>query len=119
MQEINTEDDDNSFRDYINASYINSILKKGNIIAASAPTEPIVCDFLQMIIENKISLIMKVCDYKVMGREQCFKYCGELKPTEGVSGFKSIEKLYSKITEMPLPHPTNFLSSNSKTKFTI
>ena len=71
-------------------------MKKGSIIAASAPTQRTVCDFLQMIIENQVTLVMKVCDFKVNGREQCFKYLGKTKPS-GNHGLKSIEKLYSKI----------------------
>ena len=30
-----------------------------------------------MIMENNVKLIMKVCEDKVNGREQCFKYTGK------------------------------------------
>lgn len=113
-----TDTDENNFRDYVNASYINSIMTKGSIIAASAPTQRTVCDFLQMIIENQVSLVMKVCDFKVKGKEQCFKYLGKTKPA-GANWMKSIDLLYSKMQNLPLPPPTNFLSENSNTLFTI
>ena len=63
--------------DYVNASYINSVLHKKFLIAASAPTKNTVTDFLQMIIENKVTLIIKVCDFKYNNKEQCYKYLGK------------------------------------------
>jgi len=69
--------DDDSFDDYINASWIDSCLKKKLLIAASAPMKKTVCDFLHMIMENNVKLLMKVCDDKVGRHEQCFKYTGK------------------------------------------
>ena len=60
----NGPNDDGKLTDYVNASYINTVLQKKLIIAASAPNKTTVTDFLQMIIENNITLIMKLCDFK-------------------------------------------------------
>ena len=57
------------FDDYINASWIDSCLRKKLLIAASAPKKNTVCDFLHMIIQNNVKLVMKVCDDKV-GRHE-------------------------------------------------
>ena len=65
------------FDDYINASWIDSCLRKKLLIAASAPKKNTVCDFLHMIIQNNVKLVMKVCDDKVGRHEQCFKYTGK------------------------------------------
>ena len=61
--------DDDSFDDYINASWIDSCLKKQLIIAASAPKRNTVADFLQMIMEKNVKLVMKVCQDKVDNKE--------------------------------------------------
>ena len=61
--------DNSVLNDYVNASYIDSTMHKNLLIAASAPTKSIVPHFLQMIIENRVTLIMKVCDFKVNGKE--------------------------------------------------
>ena len=68
---------DDEFDDYINASWVDSCLKKQLIIAASAPKKNTAADFLHMIMENNVKLVMKVCGDKVNNREQCFKYTGK------------------------------------------
>lgn len=47
------------------------------MIAASAPKRNTAADFLQMIMENNVKLVIKVCEDKVNGREQCFRYTGK------------------------------------------
>ena len=71
-----------SFDDYINASWIDSSLKKQLIIAASAPKDKTAADFLHMIMEHNVKLVMKVCDDKVSGREQCYRYTGKSQPSK-------------------------------------
>ena len=44
------------------------------MIAASAPKQNTVTDFLHMIMEHNEKLVMKVCEDKVGTREQCSKY---------------------------------------------
>ena len=57
-EEENTED---SFDDYVNASWIDGCLKKQVLIAASAPKRNTVSDFLHLIMEKNVKLVMKVC----------------------------------------------------------
>ena len=66
-----------SFDDYINASWVDSLLHRQCLIAASAPKQSTVTDWLQMIMEKNVTLIMKVCEDKVSGREQSFRYTGK------------------------------------------
>lgn len=68
---------DDDFEDYINASWIDSCTQKRLMIAASAPSKSTVCDFLHMIMEHNVKLVMKVCEDKVQGKQQCFKYTGK------------------------------------------
>lgn len=56
---------DNPLDDYINASWIDSCLGKRLLIAASAPIRQTACDFLHMIMENNVELVMKLCEDKV------------------------------------------------------
>ena len=60
---------DEDFEDYINASWIDSCVQKQLIIAASAPMQKTAADFLHMIMEHNVKLVMKVCDDKVSGKE--------------------------------------------------
>jgi len=71
---------DENFDDYINASWIDSSLKKQLLMAASAPKQNTAVDFLHMIMENNVKLVMKMCEDKVSGREQCFNYTGKSQP---------------------------------------
>ena len=65
----------------MNASWIDSCLKKQLMIAASAPKKNTVTDFLHMIMEHNVKLIMKVCDDKIGQAEQCFRYTGKMPGT--------------------------------------
>ena len=63
-----------------------------------------------MIMENNVKLVMKVCDDKVNGREQCIRYTG--KPAKTVSepslnglGPK-IEKIFSTSTDESMSQAT-------------
>ena len=85
------------------------------MIAASAPTKNTVPHFLQMIIENRVSLIMKVCDFKVHGMEQCAKYLGKNRD----QGFFSVDKLVNKINGTQNYKPTLFHSQNGKKTFKV
>ena len=42
-----------------------------------APTKSTVCDFLHMIMEHNVRLVMKVCQDKQGSAEQCFRYTGK------------------------------------------
>ena len=55
---------DETHEDYINASWVDSGLKKQLIIAAMAPKQSNVTDFLHMIMEHNVKLVMKVCQDK-------------------------------------------------------
>ena len=68
------ESTEDTFDDYITASWIDSCLKKQVLIAASAPKRNTVSDFLHMIMEKNVKLVMKVCEDKVDNKEQCFRY---------------------------------------------
>jgi protein tyrosine phosphatase len=46
---------------YINASWINSATKERAFIAAQAPNVNMIPAFWQMIIEQKVSLIVMIC----------------------------------------------------------
>ena len=70
-------DPDESFDDYINASWIDSCLKKQLLIAAMAPKENTVTDFLHMLMEHNVKLVLKVCQDKYNTSEQCFRYIGK------------------------------------------
>lgn len=74
-ESINQEE---NFENYINASWVDSCLRKQFIIAASAPLKNTVTDFLHMIMENNVQLVMKVCNDKVGNKEQCFRYTGKM-----------------------------------------
>ena len=52
------------------------------IIAASAPKVTTAADFLHMIMEHNVKLVMKVCEDKVGTKEQCYKYTGKTTKTE-------------------------------------
>ena len=65
------------FDNYINASYLNSCEQLKLFIAAQAPTEKTTADFLQMIFENNVTLVFMLCEFKVKGKEQCFRYLGK------------------------------------------
>ena len=68
---------DEPHEDYINASWVDSSLKKQLIIAAMAPKQSNVTDFLHMIMEHNVKLVMKVCQDKYNSSEQCFRYTGK------------------------------------------
>ena len=42
-----------------------------------APKQNNVTDFLHMIMEHNVKLVMKVCQDKYGSSEQCFKYTGK------------------------------------------
>jgi len=65
------------FDNYINASYLNSCEQLKLFIAAQAPTEKTTADFLQMIFENNVTLVLMLCEFKVKGKEQCYRYLGK------------------------------------------
>ena len=81
-----------NFDDYINASWVDSCLKKQLLIAASAPKKNTATDFLHMIMENNVKLVMKVCEDKVVGREQCYRYTGQPVPAASDKDESSHEK---------------------------
>ena len=42
-----------------------------------APKSSTVCDFLHMLMEHNVKLVIKVCQDKYGNSEQCFKYTGK------------------------------------------
>jgi len=60
---------DETHEDYINASWVDSALRKQLLIAAMAPKKNNVCDFLHMIMEHNVKLVMKVCQDKYSNSE--------------------------------------------------
>lgn len=76
----NTTAENSEFGDYINASWIDSGLSNKLLIAASAPLKATVCDFLQMIMEHNVKLVIKLCEDKLpSGKEQSFRYIPSFK----------------------------------------
>lgn len=66
--------EEGGFKDYINASYINSCLDQRLFIAAMAPPKNYIGQFWQMIFENNTGLIMMLCCLK---GNQCDFYFGK------------------------------------------
>ena len=106
--------DSNTLNDYINASYINTVLQNKLIIAASAPIKKTIPDFLQMIMENKVTLIMMMCDFKVSDKEQCAPYLGKEQ-----KNFHALDKLMKRTNGQKLFQSSTFPSRNEKKLYKV
>ncbi|KAH8873072.1 Receptor-type tyrosine-protein phosphatase S [Schistosoma japonicum] len=67
--------------DYINASLIDGYLKKNAYIACQGPMISTVEDFWRMVWEKHSCLIVMLCSVKESGKEKCFTYWPEDKPS--------------------------------------
>ncbi|CAH8542393.1 unnamed protein product [Schistosoma turkestanicum] len=67
--------------DYINASLIDGYLKKNAYIACQGPMISTVEDFWRMVWEKHSCLIVMLCSVKEGGKEKCFTYWPEDKPS--------------------------------------
>ncbi|CAH8605552.1 unnamed protein product [Schistosoma guineensis] len=67
--------------DYINASFIDGYLKKNAYIACQGPMISTVEDFWRMVWEKHSCLIVMLCSVKESGKEKCFTYWPEDKPS--------------------------------------
>ncbi|CAD5125972.1 DgyrCDS14153 [Dimorphilus gyrociliatus] len=64
----------NSFNDYINASFINGYKKEREYISSQGPTKVTLNDFWSMIWDHKICKIVMVANEIENGREKCACY---------------------------------------------
>ncbi|CAH8629486.1 unnamed protein product [Schistosoma rodhaini] len=67
--------------DYINASFIDGYLEKNAYIACQGPMISTVEDFWRMVWEKHSCLIVMLCSVKESGKEKCFTYWPEDKPS--------------------------------------
>ena len=77
-----TGDEEKSLISYINANYVNGLVRDfsdKSFIACSAPIPKTLCKFWQMIWENKVRLIMMLCSEKeVEYKDDPFSYWNKI-----------------------------------------
>ncbi|XP_064617191.1 receptor-type tyrosine-protein phosphatase kappa-like [Liolophura sinensis] len=73
--------------DYINASYINGFEKPKTFIASQGPTDLIINDFMRMLWEQNVGIVVMVTNLVENTKKKCNQYW----PTEGSTKFGVIE----------------------------
>lgn len=76
------KNEDQQLAAYINASYINGLVRhfhSKSLIAAQAPTENSLTRFWKMIWQNKVRLIVMLCPLMGPKQEECMNYWRDLK----------------------------------------
>ena len=74
----NDEEDSTKVKKYINACYINGLIRnysEQSTIACSAPIDKTKSKFWQMVWENKVKLIVMLCPEYEREREEPMNYC--------------------------------------------
>lgn len=77
-----TGDEEKALTSYINANYINGLVRnfsEKSFIACTAPIPKTLCKFWQMIWENKVPLVMMLCSEREIDfKKEPFSYWNKL-----------------------------------------